>query len=252
MSNHSLPFRDTPHGRIWALDVLPSGRTVWPAMGGSKDDPKDDPEKPEDEPEDDPDDDPKDDPKKKDDPEDDDPKDDDTKAQSRKWEGRAKANKKEADDAKAKLNAVLAALGGKDASKQDPKEMATQLDALRAGAAEATRENAVLRVSGSLGVDGDKLVDSKSFMAKIGTIDIEDEDYRDKVKAAVKAFTKDRPEYEVSTTSKKSATRSGSAVSGKGTAGQLTEADLESMTPAEIVKAQAEGRCNEIMGIKTK
>jgi hypothetical protein len=39
---------------------------------------------------------------------------------------------------------------------------------------------------------------------------------------------------------------------GDGTAGpaQLTESDLKSMTPAQIVKAQNEGRLNDLLGIK--
>lgn len=257
-----LPFRDIPgFGRQDAIGVLPSGKVVWPIMGGApkddedSDDPKDgdDPDDdPDDDPEDDPDDDPKDPPKKgakkKDDPDDDDSDDDDDKSHARKWEGRAKANKREADTAKAALAAIKKALGGKDDG-DDPKEIKADLEKIRQQANESRVENAVLRTAGKLGFNGDKLADSRGFMARAGKLDPDDDDFSSKLRRAMREFTKENEGYEAGEP-KKTATRSGSAVSGKGSVAQLGEDDLKKMSAAEIVKAQSEGRLDEYMGIK--
>lgn len=84
-----------------------------------------------------------------------------------------------------KLDAVLTALGLKDAGQDvDPKQAAADLAATRA-------ENAVLRVGAGI-ADVDALLDSKSFTDSLARVDTAN---RDAVKAHIETFVQANPRY---------------------------------------------------------
>lgn len=167
--------------------------------------------------------------------------------------------KAEREKTEATLTAVAKALGLAEEDKPDPEKLAAQLQ--EAQAQERTRrvEMQVLRLAPRLGGDPDALLDSQAFTSKLKGLDPADpafaEDVEDLITEAVKKNARYRMSPATETadegkkTDKKPAGRSGGDMSGAGTRPrQVTEAELASMTPQEIVKAQDEGRLTNLLG----
>lgn len=178
------------------------------------------------------------------------------KGHSRKWEARATA-KTDADAAAATRDAALAKVAealGLDAAvtKPDPEAIARQLQATQAEAKARAVEVAVLRAAQSAGADGDALLDSKAFAAKVANIDPAD---ADAVKAVVAAAVAANPRYATAQQQaaaapppQRQASTGGQFDGAPGTSNQqLGEADWKRMSPAEIAKASREGRFNDYL-----
>lgn len=104
---------------------------------------------------------------------------------SRKWETRAKANHPKAE----KYDQFLAGLtGGTDpATPPDPAKLTTDLTAAQRGEREAKVENAILRLAPGAEANANSLIDSRSFMAKIESLDLDPSapDFAAKVSAEI-------------------------------------------------------------------
>jgi hypothetical protein len=167
--------------------------------------------------------------------------------------------KAEREKTEATLKAVQKALGLAEDDKPDPVKLAAQLEEARAAEQARRVEMQVLRLAPKLGGDPDALLDSQAFTAKLKGLDPADpafaEDVEDLITEAVKKNARYRMSPATETadegkkTDKKPAGRSGGDMSGAGTRPrQVTEAELASMTPQEIVKAQDEGRLTNLLG----
>jgi hypothetical protein len=150
----------------------------------------------------------------------------------------------------ASLDAIAKALGLKP---DDDPAAAAKTAAERAERAEteakaAKVENAVLRMAAKHGALPEALTDSRSFMAKLAGIDPAADDFSAKVEAAIKEAVEANPALKGATPAVPA--RSGGPVGGGTPApGQLSREDLKTMTPAQITKAKAEGRLNQLLGI---
>jgi hypothetical protein len=147
----------------------------------------------------------------------------DWKAESRKHEARAKEN-----DAKAKrLDEIL------ESQKSDAEKLAARAEAAEKRASDL--EQSALR---------DRIAREHDLPAELAdrlrgaTADELTEDAKTLQKIAKAA----KPGGEVD---------QGVKGGGQSAPSQLSAADLQKMTPAQIVKAQADGRCNDLLGIKT-
>lgn len=71
----------------------------------------------------------------------------------------------------------------------DPAQLATDLSAARAGEREAKVENAILLLAPTEGANPNSLIDSRSFMARIASLDLDPTaaDFNEKVTAEIKA-----------------------------------------------------------------
>jgi hypothetical protein len=101
---------------------------------------------------------------------------------------RTTAKQKAADDARAamaqEIGKALGLIQGDD--KPDPEKLTQQLTATQQEARAIRTENAVLRMAGTHGADPDALTDSRSFLAKLGTLDPAADDFSAQVDAAIK------------------------------------------------------------------
>jgi hypothetical protein len=124
---------------------------------------------------------------------------------------------------------------GEDASKTEAEKAAARAEAAEKALAEVTAKAARLQVAAEVGVPADLVEfltgsDEESLRAQA-----------EKLMAATAANKAPRaPQPDPSQGAKPS-----SAVT------QLTAADADRMTPEQIVKAKAEGRFNDLLGIKT-
>lgn len=89
---------------------------------------------------------------------------------SRKWETRAKDN----HDAAEKWNQIQKAFTGEGGdTPPDPAQLATDLSAARQGEREAKVENAILLLAPTKGANPSTLIDSRSFMTKIASLNLD-------------------------------------------------------------------------------
>lgn len=154
------------------------------------------------------------------------------------------AAKTAADDAAKTLSAQLAkALGlAKDDDTPDPAALTQQLTTAQQEAADRARELAIYKAAGAHGADPAKLLDSNSFMTSVKGLDPADGDaVANAIKAAVTANQ-----------SLKAARAAGASgvelAGGTGEQGQITEQQLKTMTPEQIVQAQAKGLLRNLLG----
>jgi len=152
------------------------------------------------------------------------------------------AAKTAAEDAAKNLSAQLAkALGlAKDDDTPDPAALTQQLTTAQQEAADRARELAIYKAAGAHGADPAKLLDSNSFMTSVKGLDPTDGDaVANAIKAAVTANQ-----------SLKTARAAGASgvelAGGTGEQGQITEQQLKTMKPDEIVAAQAAGRLRHL------
>ncbi|MFE4991418.1 hypothetical protein ACFRH4_08710 [Streptomyces mirabilis] len=162
------------------------------------------------------------------------------KANSRKNENGKKAN----NDLLAK---VAEALGLDAGTKPDADQLTQQLTASQSEVRQSKVEAAVLRTAARLGVDGDALLDSRSFLNSLTDVDPSDSAA---VEAAVNAV-KTRFQNPSTTTADAVPTppaRSGAPINGSpGGSKPITEAELARMSPDQITKAYEDGRLAHLM-----
>jgi len=169
------------------------------------------------------------------------------KTQARKHEERSKANKKALDDA---LNASKPKAGepGPEDWQRQVAEATERATAAETRAAELAYRSTVSRIAATVNADADALLDSDSFLEAVET-ELGDDFDDDELAAAV---TKVAKEYakKLRFAKQTGPARSGADISG-GPAGlrQLTEDDLQRMSPEQIVDAQNKGQLNSLLGI---
>lgn len=182
----------------------------------------------------------------------------DWKKKSRLWEKRARNDQKRIKqlekEQKDFQNSIATALGLKKGEDADPKQLAKDLSAKDEEISAMKLENSILRAAPSMGVDGDMLLDSRSFSNKVAELDADDKDFKKDLQALIREELKSRPNLALRGTSgggvgeKGGSRKSGKETQGKGTGEQLTREDLKSMTPAEIEKARLDGRLKNLLG----
>lgn len=176
---------------------------------------------------------------------------DEWKARSRQWEGNAKTNKQEAeavakrDAAIAKIAAELGIEVGTKAA--DPEAISRELAATKAQAREHATEAAVLRAASTSGADGDALLDSLTFRNKLKAIDPAD---AAAVKQLITETVTANPKYATAAAAAtttpaappvRNASTGGDFNGAPGGGRQLTGADVDRMTPAQVAKAKNDG-----------
>lgn len=184
----------------------------------------------------------------------------DWKARSRQHEDRAKANRKAADAALAerdKLSSTLDALrkaldpdgSGKD---DDPTTVAeravAERDAVKADARLARVELAAERAARKAGADVDALLDSRAFLARLDRLDPTDDAFAEDVTAAVEATLKDNPRLKATPGAPTSSATVEQTGGGESGTGQLTRAQLKTMSPEDISAARKAGRLKHLLG----
>lgn len=182
----------------------------------------------------------------------------DWKGRSRQWEDRAKSNRKAADDALAERDQLSKVLDGlrkaldPDGKGEDDdpvkvaERAASERDSARAEARLARAEATALRAAAKAGADADALLDSRSFLDRIGKLDPADKDFAADVEQAVRDALKERPSLKAGKPAP--GPRNAELGGGNGEKGQLTRADLKNMTPKQISEARAAGRLKGLLG----
>lgn len=163
---------------------------------------------------------------------------------------RTTAKQTAADEARAELAQTIGkALGVvKDDAPVDPADLTQQITTSQAEAKQARVELAVFRNAAEAGGDPAALLDSASFLEKVANLDPADPAA---IAAAIAAAVEANPRLGAAGTATRPPGHNPAQGAGSGVtqAGQLTEADLERLTPAEVVKARKEGRLNTLMGV---
>jgi hypothetical protein len=224
-----------------ALAVLDSGRIVWPVMGGADDEAEAEGKDAEDgtdadggageDADQDQDDDEQDD------------ADEDDKPLGPKGERALAAMKEKLKAERAKRRAAEAKLNGEDADdKPDP------------GAAATARANARILRSEIKAAAAGKFADPKDALRFLDLdsfeVDTDGEVDEDEIAEAIDDLLKKKP-YLAAQSGKPrfQGTGDGGSRKGNGRPSQLSREDLKRMSPEAIVKAKAEGRLNEALGI---
>jgi len=167
------------------------------------------------------------------------------------------------------MDALAVALGLKSGDEPpDPEKLAAELQSARDKAAadlaerdKAIRQSqvelAVLRTAGKNGANGDALLDSRSFMAKVAGLDPAAEDFGEQLADAIKAAVEAGPQYKAAAGQQPSSrdgngnggapakpaapSRSGGQHTAPGGNRQWTIADVEAAAPSEVVAAMEQG-----------
>lgn len=149
----------------------------------------------------------------------------DWKAMARKWEARAKAGKADSEDA-ARWREYL------ETQKSDQERVNDELARVKAEAEAAKLELMRIQVAAEKGITGDavKLLKASSLEELNAEADL---------LVSLMATSKPTNQPLPDTSQGKPAPT---------TAGQITREQLSSMSPAEIMKAKAEGRLTELLG----
>lgn len=162
---------------------------------------------------------------------------------------RTNAKAQAAEEARNELAQTIGkALGLVEDEQIDPAKLADQVQASQAATRRAQVELAVFRIAAEAGGDPVALLDSASFLASLDQVDPAD---AAALKAAVETAVTSNPRLAATPGDPRPPAPNpaqGSSGSGPSTPGQLSESDLTSMTPDQIVSAQNEGRLNALLG----
>lgn len=158
---------------------------------------------------------------------------------------------RDAESKSARLPEVLKALG-LETEETDPAKLAEaaqkERDAARAELAAARREAAVFRLAASAGAEPGSLLDSRTFMDKVATIDPADTDaLTEAIKAAVTANPRLAATAAPAPPPPAGGASGGDFSGGPGAGQQLSRAQLHSMSNEEIMAAYEAGRLNAVM-----
>lgn len=144
-------------------------------------------------------------------------------------------------------NELLQKLGltKEGADKPDPDALAKDLAASRDQARQTAVELAVYRAAAANKANPDALLDSASFLAKVRTLDPTGADFATQVTDAITAAVTANPILKATQAVGASGVDLGG---GTGEQGQITEAQLHTMTPEQIVDAQSKGLLRSLLG----
>lgn len=167
------------------------------------------------------------------------------KGHSRGWENKAKANLDAAKAAEAnkELLAKVAGALGLEGATPDPAVIAQQLEAAKAQSAQLARERAVLLAAASNGADAVALLDSRTFLEQMASIDPADSTA---VAEAVKAAVAANPRYAAQQAAPAvqqppAASPTAGFAAPKGNE-QWTAADVAKASPAQLSRALKDGK----------
>lgn len=143
-------------------------------------------------------------------------------------------------------NEILTKLGlVKGDETPDPEALAKDLASARETAKETSIKLAVYQAAAANKANPDALLDSASFLAKVRTLDPNGADFATQVTAAITAAVNANPILKATQAVGASGVDLGG---GTGEQGQITEAQLHTMTPEQIVDAQNKGLLRSLLG----
>lgn len=169
----------------------------------------------------------------------------------RRENGAARTNAKAqaAEDARKELaNTIGKALGiVEDGAETDPAKLTESLTVSQREAKQARVELAVFRNAAAAGADPAALLDSASFLAKVADLDPTDPAA---LSEAIKAAVEANPRLGAAPAEPKAPAPNpaqGASASGATAPAQLGSADLERMTPEQIVEARKSGQLDDLL-----
>lgn len=176
----------------------------------------------------------------------------DWKAEARKWEERAKENKKALEQANTgqtataqQLDQIAQLLGLKKGETADPAKLAEQLSGKDTELRQSRVELAVHRMAGKHGANPDALLDSRSFLTSVKDLDPSGKNFAQDLESAIKDAVKANASLKATPTGP--AVSGGDFTGGTGAGAPITEEQLSKMTPDEVAKAYAEGKLKHLM-----
>lgn len=170
----------------------------------------------------------------------------------RRENGAARTNAKAqaAEEARKELAQSINKILNPDATEPiDPAKLTESLTQSQADAKRARVELAVFRNATAAGGDPAALLDSTSFLASLAAVDPTDSAA---VTAAIQSAVTANARLGAATDPRAPAPNpaQGASASGNGAVTQLSQADLDGMSPEQIVEAKKAGRFNNLMGIR--
>jgi hypothetical protein len=183
-----------------------------------------------------------------------------TKPWAEQWDGKVEslpaaarkiidAARKEAGDeriAKKTLEAIQKALNPDATDKVDPVKLTEQLTTTQAQAKAAALELAIFKAAGTAGANANALTDRRSFMNAVKDLDPAAEDFATKLGEAITTATTADPTLKQSGRAPGASGRELNG--GSGEQGQITEEQLKTMSPEQIVDAQNKGLLKHLLG----
>jgi hypothetical protein len=165
---------------------------------------------------------------------------------------RTTAKQRAADEARAELAQQIGRALGlvQDAEPIDPAALTEQLTASQADALGARIELSVYRTAQRLGANADALLDSRAFVDSIDSLDVDPTDataFAAAVEERVQAALKANPSLKAGPSGPPQGAADFTGA-GDGSVRQLTEDDLKTMTPEQIVAAQEAGQLRNLLG----
>jgi hypothetical protein len=144
------------------------------------------------------------------------------------------------------LDKLAVALGLKTDDKADPAKLAEQLTASQSAARQSAVQLAVFKAAVPLGANASALLDSVGFANATKDLDPTAADFGTQVEAAITAAVTANPLLKAAPTGP---ARSGGQFTGApGAPDQITEDQLKTMTPEQIVEAQQKGQLRNLLG----
>lgn len=246
---HSTILPTHPRTGLQAIGRRRNGEPIWPVMGGAPDpDPENDPD------EDGQPDEPGGDADGSDDDADDAPDDSGLGDKGKKALDAMKAKVKEERQKRRDTEAELEKL--RKAAEKKPDDDQPSEDEIRREAEQAAAQKANARIVRSeiRAAAAGKLADPKDALVHLDLDQFEVDDNgevdSDEVAEAIDDLIKSKPYLAAQSGKRFQGTADGGAARNAGKPKQLTREDLDGMSPAEIVKAKADGRLKDVLGIK--
>jgi hypothetical protein len=170
-----------------------------------------------------------------------------TDARAEAGKARTTAKQQAADEARKELAQQIGkALGLVQDDNPDPAKLTEQLTAQTAAARQSAVQLAVYRAAGKVGANADALLDSVGFANATKDLDPNGADFGTQVEAAITAAVAANPLLK---TAPAGPARSGGQFTGApGAPDQITEDQLKTMTPEQIVEAQQKGQLRTLLG----
>lgn len=154
---------------------------------------------------------------------------------------------------------VAAALGIPVSGAADPAKLTEQLTVAQAATRQSAVELAVWKTAATAGGNAEALLDSRTFLDTISRLDPASASFAKDVGDAIAAAVASNDRFKAAAGQAPAPTPNPAPFQGSADGGarggnavsQITEAELARMTPEQIVEAQAQGRLNDLLGVKT-
>jgi hypothetical protein len=168
-------------------------------------------------------------------------------ARAEAGKARTTAKQQAADEARKDLAQQIGkALGLVEDATTDPAKLTEQLTAQTAAARQSSVQLAVFRAAGKAGANADALLDSVGFANATKGLDPGAADFATQIEQAITTAVAANPLLKA--TPAGPARSGGDFTGGPGAADQITEDQLKTMTPEQIVAAQEKGQLRNLLG----